>query len=202
MVRKGSAPAGRLIRGGAIALSALLSLTPALSAVAEPPSPDLGGAVLRDIHGAAVPLADVIRAHKFTVVTFYAVSCPCFAAHVERLRQLASELTPQGVGFLVVDSERHAKSDPPIPPQLTPELPIFRDEDGALAHRLGANYATESYIVDATGHVRYRGGIDSDRKYLRSDAQPYLRQALAKLIAGTGPTFATTKALGCALRLL
>ncbi len=202
MVRKGTAPAGRVIRVGAIALSAWLSLVPALSAGAESPPPGVGDVVLRDMHGATVPLADVIRAHKFTVVTFYAVSCPCFAAHVERLRQLVSELTPQGVGFLVVDSERHAKSDPRVPPQVTPELPIFRDENGALARRLGANYATESYIVDAAGHVRYRGGIDSDRKYLRSDAQPYLRQALAKLIAGTGPAFATTKALGCALRLL
>ncbi len=94
------------------------------------------------------------------------------------------------------------RSDPPVPREVAPGLPIFRDEGGTLARRLGASYATESYIVDATGHVRYRGGIDSDRKYLRPDTQPYLRQALLKLLAGQGPAFATTKALGCALRLL
>lgn|GEM_PF-1218705 len=202
MVRKGTAPASRVIRGSALALSAWLSLAPALSARAASAPPYVGDAVLRDTRGTPVTLADVTRAHRFTVVTFYAVTCPCFAAHVERLRQLVSDLAPQGVGFVVVDSERHATSDPPIPPEVVPGLPIFRDEGGMLARRLGASYATESYIVDAAGHVRYRGGIDSDRKYLRSDAQPYLRQALASLLAGTGPAFATTKALGCALRLL
>jgi hypothetical protein len=190
------------MRGGALALSIWLSLAPALSARAESPPPDVGDAILRNARGASVTLADVTRAHRFTVVTFYAVTCPCFAAHVDRLRQLVSELAPQGVAFLVVDSERHAKSDPAVPPEVAPGLPIFRDEGGALARRLGANYATESYIVDPAGHVHYRGGIDSDRKYLRSDAQPYLRQALTTLLAGTGPAFTTTKALGCALRLL
>jgi hypothetical protein len=205
VVRRGTAPARRASRHsrpGALALAAWLSLATALSARAESPSPEVGDAVVRDARGATVVLAELTRAHKFTVVTFYGVACPCFAAHVERLRQLASELGPQGVGFLVVDSERHAKDDPPVPRQVAPGLPIFRDEGGTLARRLGASYATESYVLDATGHIRYRGGIDSDRKYLRPDTQPYLRQALLKLLAGQGPAFATTKALGCALRLL
>ena len=202
MVRKGTGQAGRLIRASAIALSAWLSLAAPLFASAESPPPDVRDGVLRDTQGATVLLADVIRANKFTVVVFYGATCPCFAAHVDRMRQLESELAPQGVGFLVVDSERHAGTDPAVPLRVAPGLPILRDEGAVLARRLGANYATESYILDAAGHIRYRGGIDTDRKYLRPDAQPYLRQALLKLLAGEGPAFTTTKALGCALRLL
>ena len=198
----GTAPARRASRQGALAASVWLSLATALSARAEPPPPDVRDAVLRDARGATITLAELTRAHRLTVFTFYGATCPCFAAHVERLRQLASELGPQGVGFVVVDSERHAKGDPPVPREVAPGLPIFRDEGGTLARRLDARYATESYIEDATGHIRYRGGIDSDRKYLRPDAQPYLRQALARLLAGDGPALATTKAVGCALRLL
>jgi hypothetical protein len=194
-------PARRRFRHGAFAASVWLSLATALSARAEPP-PDVRDAVLRDARGGAVTLAELTRAHRLTVFIFYGAACPCFAAHVERLRQLASELGPQGVGFVVVDSERHANGDPPVPGEIAPGLPIFRDEGGALARRLDAKYATESYIEDATGHIRYRGGIDSDRKYLRPDAQPYLRQALARLLAGDAPGLATTKAVGCALRLL
>ena len=183
-------------------MAAWLSLATALSARAESSSAEAGDAVLRDARGATLTLAALTRPHKFTVITFYAVACPCFAAHVERLRQLASELAPQGVGFLVVDSERHAKDEPPVPREIGPGLPIFRDEGGTLARRLGASFATESYIEDATGRIRYRGGIDDDRKYLRPDTQPYLRQALLKLLAGDRSALATTKPLGCALRLL
>ena len=202
MVRRGTAPARRLSRHGALAVCAWLWLAAAFSARAESPPLEVGDVVVHDARGATVTIAELTRAHRFTVLTFYGMTCPCFAAHVERLRQLASELAPQEVGFVVVDSERHAKSDPPVPREVAPGLPIVRDEGGTLARRLGASYATESYIQDATGQIRYRGGIDSDRKYLRPDAQPYLRQALLKLLAGQGPAFATTKALGCTLRLL
>ena len=106
------------------------------------------------------------------------------------------------MGFVVVDSERRAPGERPPPPEIAPGLPILRDENAELAKRLGAAYATESYILDSSGRVRYQGGVDSDRKYLRPDAQPYLRRALLKLLSGDAPAFATSKALGCALRLL
>ena len=147
-------------------------------------------------------MASLTRGHKLTVVIFYAAGCPCFAAHVGRLRQLEAELGSRGVGFLVVDSERRGHGERPPPPEIAPRLPILRDENAELAKRLGAAYATESYILDSNGRVRYQGGVDSDRKYLRPDAQPYLRQALLKLLSGDAPAFATSKALGCALRLM
>jgi hypothetical protein len=190
-------PASALAASGLALL--LCALVP--PARAEPPPPALGDAVVRDARGALVPLAGVARAHRFTVIVFYSATCPCFDAHRARLRQLAAELGPRGVGVVLVDSERRAAGDPPPPPAAAGDLPIFRDDGGALARRLGARYATESYVVDAAGQARYRGGIDSDRKYLRDDAQPYLRAALDRLLAGNAPPFTTSKALGCALRL-
>jgi len=169
---------------------------------ADSASPGIAGLVLRASGGAALDLSAQVRAHKATVVIFYAAGCPCFAAHVERLRQLAAELGPRGVDFLVVDSERRASGEPPPRTEIAPGLPLVRDDGGALARRLGATYATESYIFDQAGRLRYHGGVDSDRKYLRTDAQPYLRQALAHLLAGDAPPFTSTKALGCVLRLL
>ena len=165
-------------------------------------APEVGNAVLRDARGQATSLVALAHMHKLTVVIFYAAACPCFAAHIERLRQIEAELGPQGVGFIVVDSERHPPGAPPLPAEIAPGLPLLRDEGGVLATRLGARYATESYILDPAARVRYQGGVDSDRKYLRPDAQPYLRQALLKLLHGDAPAFATSKALGCALRLL
>lgn len=164
--------------------------------------PEIGNATLRDARGQPTPVTALAQAHKLTVVIFYAAGCPCFAAHVERLRQLEAELAPRGVGFVVVDSERHARGTPALPPEIAPGLPLLRDESGELARRLGALYATESYVLDPTGRIRYHGGVDSDRKYLRPDAQPYLRQALLKLLSNDAPALATSKALGCALRLM
>ena len=164
--------------------------------------PDVGNATVRDARGQVTSLTALARSHKLTVVIFYAAGCPCFAAHVDRLRQLERELGPQDVAFVVVDSERHGPGDASPPEEIAPGLPLLRDESGDLARRLGARYATESYVLDPMGRVRYQGGVDSDRKYLRPDAHPFLREALLKLLSGSAPAFATSKALGCALRLL
>ena len=179
----------------------LATIAPAAQAEASIPG-GVGDAVLRDARGSGVPLAQLLSGHRFTVVVFYSAACPCFAAHVERLQRLAEEFAPQGVGFVVVDSERHAAHEASPPSLVAPALPLFRDDDGRLARRLGALYATESYVVDAHGDLRYRGGIDSDRKYLRTDTQPHLREALVGLVSGKAPAFASSKALGCALKLL
>ena len=129
-MRRGAAPSRRAIRGSGLALCAWLWLAPALSARAEPPLANARQAVLRDARGATVILGDLVRAHRFTVVIFYSATCPCFAAHVERLRQLVSDLAPRGIGFVAVDSERHAEDDPTDPPEVGPGLPILRDEGG------------------------------------------------------------------------
>jgi hypothetical protein len=185
------------------ALTAIaLALTAPAARAESPTAAGLGDAVLRDARGAPVQLAQLLGSHRFTVVVFYSGTCPCFAAHVDRLRRLVADLEPQGVGFVLVDSERHGAAETPPPPPVAPALPLYRDEEGRLARRLGALYATESFVLDAGGVVRYQGGIDGDRKYLRTDTPPYLRQALLGLIAGKAPAFASSKALGCALRLL
>jgi hypothetical protein len=121
--------------------------------------------------------------------------------HRSRLAALVRELGARGVDFVVVDSERHAPGE--LTPALLPEsgLPILRDDDARLARRLDAQYATETFVFDGTGVLRYRGGFDSDRKYLEPTPRTYLRDALVALLQNKAPPSASAKALGCALRL-
>jgi Redoxin len=185
---------------GLLGLLGLLAITPVARGESE--LPNLNDTVLRDARNTIVPLERIVSGHRLTVIVFYGATCPCFAAHRERLQKLATDLAPRGVGFVIVDSERHVPGEAPAPQAVAPHLPVFRDDGGRLARRLGARYATESFVVDAAGQVRYRGGIDSDRKVLNSDADPTLGKALDSLLAGKAPPLTTSKALGCALRLL
>jgi hypothetical protein len=170
-------------------------------ASALPPPPDLAGIVLRREGQRAVDLQALVREQRLTVVVFYSSSCPCFAAHRARLATLADDLSPRGVRVLVVDSERHRPGDAALPVVAETSLPILRDDDGRLARRLDAHFATETFVFDATGTLRYRGGIDDERKYLSERPKTYLRDALSALLSGTAPRFAAAKTLGCALRL-
>ena len=177
------------------ALVAWLALSPVAT------TPDLAGLELRRGTAETIALPASLGAQRLTAVVFYAESCPCFAAHAGRLQAIMRELGPKGVRFLFVDSERHAAAA--RVPDVVPGLgaPLYRDVGGRLAKRLDAAYATETFVFDATGALRYRGGVDDDRRYLRASARPLLRDALAALLAGSAPPFSSTKALGCALRL-
>jgi hypothetical protein len=159
-------------------------------------------ATLEGTDGAAHAL--VARApHAYLVVIFFSADCHVLRAHDERIRKLAADFAPESVQFLAVDSEVGATLE-----QGRAELsrrgypfPLVVDRGGAIAQRLGAEYAGYTVIVDREGVVRYRGGLDSDRVRLRDDATWYVRDALRDLLSGRAPRRAEGKALGCALRL-
>jgi hypothetical protein len=175
----------------------MLGLVANVSAAAPP----LSDIVLHAPDGGAVPVAPTLRRHRLTAIVFFSSTCPCFAAHRARLAELAHEMSARDVQFLVVDSEQHAPGEQ-IPATL-PEagLPILRDEGARLARELGAQYATQTFVFDAAGTLRYRGGIDDDRKYLSATSRAHLRETLLSLLQRNEPPFASSKALGCSLRI-
>jgi hypothetical protein len=140
---------------------------------------------------------------RFTVFVFFAKSCPCFGAHDARLRALADKFGSRGVRFVIVDPEvgRTVQDDALAIQGRNLPGPVFLDAGAQLASRVGAVYATYSVVVDASGQIRYRGGIDSDKSHLRSDNTPYLADALDDLTAGRQPRRAEGKTLGCALQM-
>jgi hypothetical protein len=181
--------------------AAATALAPS-SGAAEHERPMLTDIALAGADGAATRLQPIVAAHRLTVVVFFSATCPCFAVHARRLRDLAAEMAPRGVAFVVVDSERHAAAEPRPATVPGTTLPILRDEDARLARRLGAEAATESFVFDASGRLRYRGGIDDQRKVLAPNPRAYLRDALVRLLDDSASAVASTKALGCVLRLM
>jgi hypothetical protein len=75
------------------------------------------------------------------------------------------------------------------------------DPEGRAARARKADYATYSLLLDRTGRVLYRGGIDSDRTHLRDDAIPYLRDAIDDAVAKRPLRLPEAKTLGCSLVL-
>jgi hypothetical protein len=166
-------------------------------------APDLSDISLRRSRDAISSLRTAIAEHRFTVVTFFSSTCPCFAVHRARLAALARETEARGVRFIIVDSERRASGQAAAAPAFVPDtaLPLFRDEEARLARRLGARFATETFVFDVAGTLRYQGGIDDDRTVLSRAPRARLREELVALLDGAAPAFVSTKSLGCVLRL-
>jgi hypothetical protein len=138
----------------------------------------------------------------YTVVVFFSEDCHVLRAHDERLRRLATDYGGRGVRFLALDPEvgSTASRDDDEAMRRGYPFPIRVDPGARFAKAAGADFAGYAIVVDRTGAVVYRGGIDSDRVHLTDDATPYLRNALADLLGGRAPRVAETKVMGCALR--
>lgn len=176
-----------------------LSLLLAACSAPAPASPDKVALVAPD---GERPLSEIAQRAQLTVLVFIAADCPCLHAHLARLRDLAASYAPKGVQFLAVDSEVGATPARAAAAKRELELPfpVVIDERARLANALGAEYATFTVVLDRDARVRYRGGIDSDKRKLHDGATPYVRDALDDLLAGKPPRRAEGKALGCVLR--
>jgi peroxiredoxin len=152
--------------------------------------------------GAMHPL-ELGEGARVTVLFFFADHCPTQAAHDARLRALFALYHPRGVEFFAIDAENQATLDHDATEaaKRAYPFPILLDAGGRLARTLGAEYATETFVVDARGVVRYHGGIDSDRRVLHADATPFLRDALDDLLDDRTLRRPEGKTLGCALQI-
>jgi hypothetical protein len=160
--------------------------------------PDL---TLIDAQGGLVDLRPASERTPLTVLVFFSAHCHVLDAHEPRIRALYESYKARGVQFLMIDSEVGASPERDGVEAKTRAypFPILIDRGGKLADSLGAQYSTYSVVVDATGSVRYRGGIDDDKTHLRENATPYLKNAIDDLLDGRAPRVASGKALGCAL---
>jgi hypothetical protein len=180
----------------------LLPIAALLAACARSAAPHVPAVVLESTRGQVETFPATLAAAPWTVLVFFSADCPCFRAHEARLAELVRAYEPQGVRFILVDSEVGASVARAA--ELSRErglsVPIVIDAKAVLADALDAEYATYSVVLDPAGVVRFRGGIDSDMSHLREGATPYLRDAIDALLTGSAPQRAEAKALGCPLR--
>lgn len=184
-----------------LALIVLCTLFGAACAPAAPPA--FAQAELISADGKTITTSEATAGAKATVFVFYAEDCPCVGTHVERLRALQEKYGPAGVRFYFVDSEASASvaRDTKLTTARQLPFPILIDEDGSFARAVEAEYASYSLVVDASGKIRYHGGIDTDKSHLTDDATPFLANALGDLTAGRDVRVEEGKTLGCSLEL-
>jgi len=137
-----------------------------------------------------------------TMLVFFSAHCPCVRAHDARLVALARAYESKGVHVFAIDSEVDATvaRDAREASARGYPFPILIDPHGKVASELGAEYATYTVVLDAKGHVRYRGAFDDQRTDLRPGETSYARDALDDVLAGRSVRRTDVDALGCALR--
>jgi peroxiredoxin len=137
---------------------------------------------------------------QYTVLIFRSQECEYVTAHTPRLRELSRDYTARGVRFFGVNPEPDVELAGERASSQKLGFPVLIDRKARLASQVGADYSGYTVVIDGSGEIKYRGGIDSDQTTLHADAEPFLRNALDDLLAGRQVRRPETRALGCMLR--
>lgn len=197
--------------------TSILSLTAALCLAAGPvfaaveigkPAPDFSAT---DSQGKTQTLSQYKG--KTVVLEWNNPGCPFVQKHYSsgNLPKQQAEAAADGVVWLTINSgaagkQGHldAKGAQAFLAQYraAPSAYLF-DGDGEIGHAYGAKTTPHLYVVDATGVLRYMGGIDSipsaDKEDLAKATQ-YVPQALAELKAGKPVSVPTSEPYGCSVK--
>ena len=142
-----------------------------------------------------------------TALVFTCNHCPYALAWHDRLLAVARDYADRGVRVLFVnpnDAERYpADSYDAMKERVDADggwpAPYLRDEDQSVARAYGAQTTPDVFVVDADGHIRYRGAPDADYRDESQNAQ-WLRDALDAVLAGEDPGRAETEPVGCSVK--
>ena len=139
--------------------------------------------------------------------------CPFVRKHygAGNMQTLQKEAAGQGVLWLSVISSATGKQGHVSPAEadaLTKSrgaapTAVLLDETGAMGRAYAARTTPHMYVIGPDGTLRYMGGIDDRATADAADipgAKPYVRAALADLVAGRPVADAVTRPYGCSVK--
>jgi len=148
------------------------------------------------------------RSHNFselkgdvTVVVFISVQCPVSNAYNGRMEALYNEFSSRGVKFVFLNANA---TEPPESVRDHAKragftFPVYKDVNNVAADKFGAESTPETYVIDASGVLRYHGYIDNSQNPARI-TKLGLRPAIEAVLARKTVETPETKAFGCTIR--
>lgn len=184
------------------ALAFLVSIAAALPA--QTPAVPLGATVdapFVDLRWQTRRLAE-LGAAQATVLFFATIECPLVQRYLPRLGRLARDLEPRGVVVLVVNvgpGDAFVDAIGQVA-EIAPAATFGKDFTGMLAAACGVDRTATAIVLDASGHLVYRGRVDDQYGYVGARPEPSrddLRLAVEDVLAGRQVAVPVTEVQGC-----
>jgi cytochrome oxidase Cu insertion factor (SCO1/SenC/PrrC family) len=153
---------------------------------------------LRDLDGRSVSYSALKG--KVTAVVFISTQCPVSNAYDDRMNALFKEFSGR-VNFIFINSNAteqagevrdHAR-------RVGFVFPVYKDPNNIVADRFGAESTPETYVMDASGVMRYHGYIDDSQNPSRVKNRG-LALAIQSVLDGKTVEKPQTRAFGCTIK--
>lgn len=174
------------------------------------PGDEAPGFKLKNIDGKMISLDD-FAAEKGVILIFTCNHCPYAVAYEDRIIDLNDKYAPEGYPVVAINP-----NDPAVVPEDSFEkmqeranekgfdFPYLFDEGQKVFPQYGATRTPHIFLIQNEGKksiVRYIGAIDDNYKDASAVEEKFLENAIAAIEKGETPDPATTKAIGCTIKV-
>lgn len=187
----------------ALAVWALVAMTSALAWGKEAAVGEVAPAfTLSDLNGKPHSLSDYKG--KVVVLEWTNPQCPIVQRHYRAgtMKQLQAKYGEKGVVWLAINSSHNETllENQAWAKQQDIKYPILLDAGGEVGKAYGAKTTPHMYVIDESGKLVYRGGIDNDPTGDKGQPTPYVANALDEVLSGKAVSVADTKPYGCSVK--
>lgn len=150
---------------------------------------------------------------KYVVLEWFNSECPFVQKHYTsgNMQKLQSEYTSKGIVWLAINSttpEHSNYRDPERSRKIVSQwkakpTALLLDPEGGVGQAYDARTTPHMYIIDPTGKLVYRGGIDDKPSFSTRDipnAKNYVAVALDELLGGKPVSENDTRPYGCSVK--
>ncbi|MEL6389376.1 MAG: thioredoxin family protein [Bacteroidota bacterium] len=162
---------------------------------------------LKNIDGNFVSLSDFAEAKGYVVI-FTCNTCPYAKMYEDRITALHDKYAGEGFPVIAINP-----NDPEVKPgdgydemkvrakEKSFQFPYLFDAGQAVYPQYGATKTPHVFVLDADMIVKYIGAIDDNPQDASSVGVKYVEDAIEAIANGKNPDPATTKAIGCGIKV-
>lgn len=162
---------------------------------------------LKGVDGKFVSLGDYADAKGYVVI-FTCNTCPYAKMYEDRIIELHNKYSTKGFPVIAINPNdpevKEGDSFDAMKVRASEkgfEFPYLFDAGQAVFPQYGATKTPHVFILDAKMVVKYIGAIDDNPQDADAAGVKYVEDAIAAIAAGNDPTPATTKAIGCGIKV-
>lgn len=165
---------------------------------------------LKGVDGKTVTLSDYNN-EKGVILIFTCNTCPYVVAYQNRIIALHNEFASKGYPVVTINPNDPVQSkgdsfeDMKVrAKEKSFPFPYLFDEQQTVSPAYGATRTPEVFVLKKTGSdfvVAYTGTIDDNSNDANAVEEKFVVNAVNALLAGNTPDPATTKAIGCGIKL-
>jgi len=162
---------------------------------------------LKNVDDTFVSLSDFENAKGYIVI-FTCNTCPYAVMYEDRIAQLHNKFSDKGYPVIAINPNDPAVKEGDSYTAMKDrakeqniQYPYLFDSGQVVFPQYGATKTPHVFVLDADRVVKYIGAIDDNPQDATAVGDKYVEAAIASLDAGNNPDPATTKAIGCSIKV-